>query len=246
MDFETIVVGIIWIAIVAFRILDFRTGQRRRAGTAPGAPRREESGAARGGEDRAAPAPAHPPAQVAQEQRAEVLLPDDLWEVLTGERRQPAPLPMPTEPEAEDRTTSGSTEGWDYGELEDEQYAPETWRPSEPAPDMARDHAGQLGGESSSIAGERSGAPVPARSNGDLPEIAAGDVPVRPRYREIVSLEEQYRPGEREGVASRERSSVGHREVRAARSVSSAAARRRALRHAVVLQEVLGPPKGLE
>ncbi|MGH7446637.1 MAG: hypothetical protein ACRELT_03700 [Longimicrobiales bacterium] len=56
-----------------------------------GAQQRDE----RGWQQASVPRDAPPTAPHRQEEEAAAMLPDDLWEILTGERRAPAPVPVP-------------------------------------------------------------------------------------------------------------------------------------------------------
>lgn len=168
-----------------------RESRPERAPTPAGAWEMEADG-------RAGTPAAEPPA-------AEVLIPDDLWEILTGERRRPVltvPAPEP-EPDFE----------FDF--------EPD----SEPEPDLE---------------------PEPVRVDAGRYEETRS--PVHAREPDIVSLESEPPPAEIRRAAFHDRlgSTPPLARPRAARRLPPLLANRKGLRQAVVLREVLGPPKGLD
>lgn len=201
--FWTLVV-IVFTAIRIFELAGKRKGSKDRQ--ARGAPRYEESDVLRGrGDDRTTAASSRHPRGLESEQSAQVLLPDDLWEILTGERRRPVltvPAPEP-EPDFE----------FDF--------EPD----SEPEPDLE---------------------PEPVRVDAGRYEETRS--PVHAREPDIVSLESEPPPAEIRRAAFHDRlgSTPPLARPRAARRLPPLLANRKGLRQAVVLREVLGPPKGLD
>lgn len=250
--FWTLVV-IVFTAIRIFELAGKRKGSKDRQ--ARGAPRYEESDVLRGrGDDRTTAAPSRHPRGLESEQSAQVLLPDDLWEILTGERRHTPTPPAPVDQhEADDRGVAVSAEGLGYDEADvdpDDRNAPVMWRSEELEPEFepawSRDRSAWLEEETRAANDEHTGVPVRSRDPRELPERVIRKAPVRPREHEVVSLEEIYLQDDGRRTRARERRSARSTAETAWRQSSAGAARRRALRRAIILQEVLGPPKGLE
>lgn len=248
MDLETILVGIFWIAFMAFKVYGhWADSQKKKARKAQGAPQGEGAGTIQaGGEDRAAAPPVRHQPEPAAEQSADILLPDDLWEILTGERRIPTPVPAPPAGtyEAGDSDTQSADESPEFEELTgkiDEPVRPGEWHESEHV--VLRDRSG-WSEDAPVITADREPARTPVRSRDprELPDRSPREVMVRSRQRELISLDEAYDPAERRGV----RHAATTTAPMATNRTGPGTARRRALRRAVILREVLGPPKGLE
>lgn len=169
------------------------------------------------------------------------MIPDDLWAILTGETRRPAPRPEPRgEPE------------WEAGHRaeprwEDEPAPPpepefEPWWESEPEQEPRWEPAERATWEEDEASEEEEVTVVATRS---YEETLAR----RQREPEIVSLETPPPPTEIRHARFHERIDAlreADAERRARQQRRSSAARQRSLRRAMVLREVLGPPKGLE
>lgn len=198
------------IVFIAFSLISI-LGRARKAppGTkpAPGLPGRHSpapEGAAPRQEERVATGPSHGDGNA--EQAAAVLIPDDLWEILTGEQRPSEPAPIPEE----------------YDE----------WEP-EPSDDGVPDWRSATE-EELVLAGR-----PPIEEAQTLETIPSRELP------RVVSLETPPLP-------PRERHEAFHRKIDALREAEASsrhsrrAPNRARLRQAIVLREVLGPPKGLE
>lgn len=247
MDAETIFLFLFWGAVIAVNVYGrWREHLRKRDGAGRG----DDLGAARTGDEIEAHSRGEA-RRVEPRESAEDLIPDDLWEILTGQPRAPRP-PAPPEPNEYEYTEATQAE-WEGGEgdaprIEQDhggnasrQTPPplsagsddsnDTWSIPEPQPiDLGRD------------AGPRD------RSPHEAPVRAPREMVARSRVREAVSLEETFVPRERRrsdqprGVRPAERD----RSPKSAPPPGKAAARRRALRRAIIMSEVLGTPKGLE
>lgn len=241
---------ILMIVVFVVSTINDVVNKRRKSQTTTGAPPRRtgpspqgEATTARGG-----------PRPVEAEQSAQVLLPDDLWAILTGERRPPAPLPVPAEEdEGEFEGGDGPAERLEYEARGAETgYRPESreWERGEPEPAAGWGGAGWPEEDVDSF--DTSTDPnVPARDREprSIEDRRPREIVTRPE-REIISLEERFQTGtERHAafhdkIAATEPARVGGGV--AVSPATAASTRRRALRRAIILREVLGPPKGLE
>lgn len=156
------------------------------------------------------PAPAGSRGAAADDGRTEssaaVMVPDDLWEILTGERRAPAPAGVPED-------------------------VPGDARGTEPGERWSADAELRAAGDEA----------VSAES-GSLEEVPRLEEPV------VVSLETPPLPAERRHQVFHERLASATESARPARAARPphAFGGRPSLRRAMVLREVLGPPKALE
>lgn len=211
----------------------------------PGAPPRTGSDGAPGGEVRL-PRPTQRPVLPRPEESAQVLLPDDLWAILTGESRPTTsrtPLPAPDVEREE--------EGWEEEDDDGYDYAPAAEYGLE-ALEAAADEADTEAHGAATLTGE----PVQVRSR-DGRELAfreGRELVLRPRAelarreaREIVSYDDEI-------PTTKERHDAFHRRLEAMdtgagqreKIARRRAARRRQLQRAIIMREVLGPPRGLE
>lgn len=214
----------------------------------PGVP----PGQAEGRVERSAGAPADRPdvdePRRAQVERAADLIPDDLWEILTGQRRSPAPTQRQPAPEQEP-TLEGGTE-W-------QPDAGPQWE-REPAaahlPDFAEEDPYQ---EEEPLEtpwhheSEEAAQTVPA--NAPEPALASDDgSPTNParfaQWREvgkgIATRRSPYLTADTD--ASNPYGSPPRSRRATQRRVTPALSSRSELKRAFVLREVLGPPKALE
>lgn len=205
------------LAFIAWSILGGLFGRRKGQPTPPArnrpAPRptsrREDRGMRV--EDDVAPATLDARApEPAAELPASILVPDDLWEILTGERRTPQPVPVPVGGAGED-DEADFEEAESYDAVIDETVEAarrERWSYDDDA-----------------ISAERRSSEVAAR---------------------VVSLEDPPPPTPIRHAAFHRRleSLEPDRPRRVRGSVSPTALR--GLRRAIILREVLGPPRGLE
>lgn len=169
----------------------------------------------------------------AMDRSAAAMIPDDLWEILTGERRPPAPEPA-WEPDVSEPGAPWDAEG---------EPAPHGTRPAAPTPYGVEDAGAPHGGWGGS---PDAGAERPSRRRAgeaeSLETIPTVDYPV------VVSLETPPPAPERRHRAFHEKLAATARQPRPDRraAVPNGLRDRAALRRAVVLREVLGPPKALE
>jgi hypothetical protein len=159
---------------------------------------------------------------------ASEMVPDDLWEILTGERRQrpqpPEPAPEPEEVRVE---VEEPEERW--LELPDER-----WRDEEPAPERREPDLPQRAVSKpwwDRPEPEPEPAPAPASAETYSPLSRPGRAPVKPRPPR-ASLRDFTEPAP---LPPRQKTPL-------MRTLQSA----EGLRDAVLLREILGPPKGLE
>ncbi|HKJ93492.1 MAG TPA: hypothetical protein VJ957_10000 [Longimicrobiales bacterium] len=168
------------------------------------------------------------------------LVPDDLWELLTGERRQRTQDPVPTrEWDAPVQDVPASSSRAESGPVAEPASEPE-WEPiPEPAPyepvserEEEIDQPWRLSDERPARAPKP--APFPEAASRALPEAYSleqpalpGDVRDRMFHEELAHLS----PPARAHRRGRLRYGLGHTD---------------ALRRAFILKEVLGPPKALE
>jgi hypothetical protein len=194
------------------------------------------------------------PGQPQEEEReaAAAMLPDDLWEILTGERRAPPPTRPPADDEYEP----------DFDELPEDlpeeltaaQPEPAPWRPTGPAR-----APGPTGDERREQRREEAAAREQARDDAgslrrrdrerDLsPAPYMHDVPVRAAP-QVVSLEAlSFDDEERHDAFHRRLDSLpapAHMRRRV-HPFAAASFTDTDLRRAVIMAEVLGPPRGLE
>lgn len=149
---------------------------------------------------------------------AEEVIPDDLWEILTGERRRPRPGPEP-EPEYGEPVVSGpAVEERDW-EIDAEEPL-EPARLPEPGPEIVQEPWRRKTREPEERARITVHGPIPAPREARLAPPPPAP-PIRPEF---------------EWDAARRRPKV----------VELGLHDRTEVRRAVVLREVLGPPKGLE
>lgn len=191
------------------------TGPRSRPGTGSGGPARgrpERSGAA-------GPEATPPPGPAAD------MVPEDLWELLTGERRRPAPGPVETLPEPSPAAGEG------------EQWSAEPPWGHEPAPPPTREPVPWME------------APVPVEPVPVEPEPSWPE-PVSLEYMgpEAYSLEQPLPSPEVRHARFHEKIEARRRRPRPSSPASliRSLTRPSGLRDAVVLAEILGPPKGLQ
>jgi len=147
-----------------------------------------------------------------KEEIAAGMIPDDLWEILTGERRAPAPVSRP----------GGG--GW-------ASEVPDTWVSAEPEiyPDEEEDLAPI----------------VEARDLASYDDRAVIREPIRRETPILVSLEGAMPRAGIRHAEFRKRLEAGT-PVRPAARPRGLRGNTAALRRAIVLREVLGPPRGLE
>ncbi|HEX6937873.1 MAG TPA: hypothetical protein VF158_00565 [Longimicrobiales bacterium] len=157
------------------------------------------------------PAPARARGSDDADRPAAEMIPDDLWEILTGERRAPAPERSPA-PASHERAS------WESA----------TWESTsaEPGPEWSDVEARPSHGEEAA----------------SLEQIPAEELPV------VVSVETPPPPPEERHRAFHEKlaSASPVRRPARRRALAMALGGRSELRRAMVLREVLGPPKGLE
>jgi hypothetical protein len=205
------------LVFVAWSVLGGLLGRRKGQPTPPARnrpaphpmPRREDRGMQV--EDDVAPATLDPRApDPAAELPASILVPDDLWEILTGERRTPQPAPIP----------AGGADAHDEADFEEvESYDDVAYDTVEVARRERRSY------DDDAIFEER---------------------PSREEAPKVVSLEDPPAPMPiRHAAFHRRLESLGPDRPQVVRNAVSPAALR-SLRRAIVLREVLGPPKGLE
>lgn len=158
------------------------------------------------------------------EEGAHVLIPDDLWAILTGEERPSTRAPEPVSQEPVDPEEPGPD--WEWAAEEDWSPRPEVLAETE--------EDGGLEPEPQEVRGweER---PLEVRP-----------IPVRDREPEIVSLEDSIPSVEERHEAFHRFIDASYDDVGRAAVRAPDAARRRSLRRAIIIKEVLGPPKGLE
>jgi hypothetical protein len=162
------------------------------------------------------------------EESAQILLPDDLWAILTGETRPSAPRPPLPAPDVDPE------EEWEAEEFEEYDQLPTSDHGRSPLETVERARAEAH--ELTTMTGE----PLELRSR------EGRELVVR-KAREIISHDDEI-------PTDRERHDAFHRRLDATAggagpSVTVAerhAARRRQLQRAIILREVLGPPRGLE
>lgn len=240
------------VAIVLSTINDVVT-KRRKSQTTTGAPPRRtgpspqgEATTARGAEGAGGQhgsASYGQPRPADAEQSAQVLLPDDLWAILTGERRPPVTSPAPAEAD------EGEFEEYDSPDEPAYRAEPRDWDrdPSEPV--TARSGNGWPEEDVDSFDLDHDPA-LTTRSREPRSNVNRGprELVTRPE-REIISLEERYQTGKErhaafhDNLSSTDSVGLSGAATRRARAESK---RRRALHRAIILHEVLGPPKGLE
>lgn len=155
-----------------------------------------------GDEDIVSTAPAARGESGAEDTSAAAMIPDDLWELLTGERRTPRPAWEP--------------ESWEDEAAWDEEVAAAT------SPELAHGRYEDEGRSLERVAAERH--PV-------VVSLEAPPLPPEERHRRFHERLESL-----SGAPER------RRRARLPRSLGTGAA----LRRAMVLREVLGPPKALE
>lgn len=157
---------------------------------------------------------------------AQVLLPDDLWAILTGEQRPAAPRPpLPPQEMEPAQTEPADVAAWE-DEAEEEQVTTLTGDPLE----------------------------LRGREARELILREERELDLRPREelqgrepREIISLDDHI-------PTDRERHDAFHRRLDAdalanaaeTRAAEHRARRQRQMQRAIILREVLGPPRGLE
>lgn len=157
--------------------------------------------------------------------QASEMVPDDLWAVLTGEQRpgRPDDVPVETEQDEEWSTFEG------FGERAHRERIERVEEPEE-----ARTAAGS----------DWSAAPDPEEAYSlerlDYEPVPYEPVPYEPLERAVPSAEARHRAFHEKvdrpvPTRPRRRSTVGR-----------ALGRPETLRHAIILNEVLGPPKGLD
>lgn len=206
----------------------------------PGEAQPDPDGEAMRDEPIFAPRPAAPREE---DETAADLIPDDLWEILTGERRDPAhrrrqstegppgepSADAPREPAAD---VAAESPGWD--EIEPVLEEPAHWIGHDPAPRRESttsvgwdDEASEIGSPVAATAGSREETEPGWMRNASSERRA--DAPEVVRSVTAPSRERTYRA-----------------EERAQHSRRASSSRQRALRRAIVLREVLGPPKALE
>ncbi len=205
--------ALIFLAAMLWSIIGGIAGKRRKqrgAGAPPGREEPERSADSRREASGHADAGASAPAQArdgagSREPTAADMIPQDLWEILTGERRA---------------------------------------RPPEPEPEPAWDETPAWGGETAWDVEAASEEPVPAGGY----EVASWEEPPPHEPPIVVSLETPPPPPERRHRIFHERLDATAPPRRRARRVASfrGLGGRSSLRRAVVLREILGPPKGLE
>lgn len=200
-----------------------RTGQGQ--GT-PGAPPRPRDGG-----------PALPPSGPPEvnlprpRESAQVLLPDELWAILTGEQRPAAPRPPLPPRELE----SAGVEP-----LEAEAWEDEAWED-----EAEEEQHTTLTGEPLELRG---------REARELTLREERELALRPREelqgrepREIISLDDHIPTGkERHDAFHRRLDGAALAKAPEARTAEHRARRQRQLQRAIILREVLGPPRGLE
>lgn len=154
-----------------------------------------------------------------EEQSAAEMLPDDLWEILTGERRAPrAPVPAPPEPVEEEELWSleadSSEDDWSAASLPETEVLPAPV----PSPELPVPRA-------------RFERPLPARAAPETVSLEALDIDGRRRHEQFHERLDRSRAQKvaRAGAAPKP-------------SFHSASEARRA----IILSEILGPPKGLQ
>ncbi|HLU26556.1 MAG TPA: hypothetical protein VKZ58_12710 [Longimicrobiales bacterium] len=216
---------------ILWSFLQAALGKKPQGGRSPRAPRRQGEGPGVPGSEDRSPSVEGGSSPVAagrvggpvlrdeepEELTAADLIPDDLWEILTGERRSrpPAQRPAPrSEPEPEpelEPATLEPTGPWSFNTdepfWEDDRYAPAGVMEG-PAGAAAPGGPGLRGVEEPSWLVQEPGSPI---------------------YEPVVELT----------APAAEPRSVGRRRA-------SGVARLGNLRRAVVLREILGPPKALE
>jgi hypothetical protein len=212
--------------------------KRRKGQSSTGAPPRPGQGSRPHPREGAPESGARPEVRVPRhpvEESARILLPDDLWAILTGEQpsapRVPEPAPEPAE--AEWAEEAGHAAQLPADELE--------WEESSSA---ASEHYEWRSSGEATI-GLPSGTDTRGRDTRAIPVRAPRPLTARP-HRELHSLEDSVPTDE-------ERHDAFHRRIDAdaARSGTNSYQRRRAARHrelrrGIILREVLGPPRGLE
>lgn len=151
-----------------------------------------------------------------EQESAADMLPDDLWEILTGQKRMPESPPRTPEPEeAYSAEADVEWEEVDAEEIVDEPPPPARWRSAEldlPTPsDFSR--------------------PVPAREAPvvvSMEKLQFDPAKRHARFHEMLESTAVSRPGD--GRRAKVYRFTGAEDVR----------------RAIVLREILGPPKGLE
>jgi hypothetical protein len=225
---------LIIVAMVVSTINEVATKRRKSQQQPPGAPPRRVpggeaprsgSGAGSASGDRAAADSRR--AEIEARQSAEVLLPDDLWAVLTGERRPTTPIP--------EREPAPDPQPWQSREIDTDAgvLAP----------------AGHWDAEGAEAGWERAREPVRAAPKSPAPGVerrSEREKFVQRPLPRVVSLESDL-------PSDDERHEAFHRRLNAADpAVTRAPARRsifvgrKQLHRAMILREVLGPPRGLE
>lgn len=268
MSLGTVLVFLVILALGSY----FEAQAKKRQHQGQGAPPRPHNGGAQGDGARGVGAgrgEAHLPRPGGEQssqlprrsESAQVLLPDELWAILTGETRPTTSPPAPQLPEE-----SMAQEDWERGDWEERgserEAEEEVGFGALPAPSGARERfevrtaSGRDEDEVDDFV-TLTGEPLELRSREgrELVVRKGRKVALRPRgelsgrsARELVSYDD-YIP------TDRERHDAFHRRLDAATADSSAArmtaaerhaARHRQLRNAIIMREVLGPPRGLE
>jgi hypothetical protein len=186
-------------------------------------------------------------AEPAASQSAQVLLPDDLWAILTGETRPANRVPEPEfEPEFEPEPDPGfRPEPEIVMELEEEPFS---WRNgeygesaegSDLADPRSRDPRGLVDRDPRERVRELAAREGEYRNRSPREDILRGE-------REIVSLEDTLLSDDERHDAFHQRLDASAPGARGGQATASRAARQRRLRRAIILREVLGPPRGLE
>ncbi|HEX7050105.1 MAG TPA: hypothetical protein VF188_07900 [Longimicrobiales bacterium] len=238
-------------AAVAWSVIEGLVGRRRKGPPAPPqhrAPRMPVPDVERGGGERGDPG-AGPLGPV--ERPAGEMIPDELWAILTGERRPAAGPPRAPEESWEAGASWEAEASWETEASRDGEPV-ESARRSEPSPvggaaEPARARGAQGGEWSRGGDVEATGTPVLVPSTYEearsLEEMPAPSRPV------VVSLEAPPPPPEvrHRDFHARLARSGARRSAPApdARRLHRVLGGRRDLQRAVILSEVLGPPKGL-
>lgn len=175
------------------------------------------------------------------EEEAAAMLPDDLWEILTGERRSPQPPvePEPLEDEYEEAQSLATTSAGEWISLPPEPEpapAPTPDRTPVPArrPSAWSDYQSQR-----SVPAPLERAPIRAE-RGYVRPVPARDVP------RVESLEQLDFDDEARHDRFHEKLEETRRPARVQTPKAWRFTRDEDLRHAIIMAEVLGRPRGLD
>lgn len=164
-----------------------------------------------------APRAEEPPPRVViarreEEEPAATMLPDDLWEILTGERRSP-PAPVPT-PQWDPEVADEEVDAFERDVSREEEYA------------LARREEAPI-----VTAEEAYVRPLPQHEPPTIVSLETVDIDDRLRHRQFHERMSNIAPAARVHLSAPSRHLMPSGED---------------LRRAIIMAEILGPPKGLE